>query len=293
MHLDTMRFASRTFSYKDAPNNGLLLMHVKVRTLSAVASTNSTEAYHTLAWNQGIQRVIQVNGVEYGFAPNTMLVLIANQSFVIEPAEEVICWQFDGAFYHRLDSDMQLTSIGYLFYGQQGALSLPLGHNLTRFNSLLAVFADEFVTPDTMQDAMLLNLTRRLLVQLTRLARQYFLTGETVDTDVGQLRHYNRLVETYFREIHTVEPYAVRLHESPQALTDRFCRNGYQSPLLILQHRQVLEAHRLLLYTDDSPQTISLLLGFPDQTTFEQFFVRLTGRLPSVFRAELHRGGTA
>ncbi len=62
-----------------------------------------------------------------------------------------------------------------------------------------------------------------------------------------------------------------------------------QTPKQLLDDRLVLEARRLLAYTDRSAASIGTELGFSEATNFHKFFTRLTGESPGAFRASTRR----
>ncbi len=59
------------------------------------------------------------------------------------------------------------------------------------------------------------------------------------------------------------------------------------TPKQLLDQRLVLEAKRLLAYTDRSAASIGAELGFGDATNFQKYFQRLAGESPRSFRRSL------
>jgi AraC-like DNA-binding protein len=58
------------------------------------------------------------------------------------------------------------------------------------------------------------------------------------------------------------------------------------APLLIIQNRVILEAKRLLYYTDKSAKEIAFELGFEDAAYFSNFFKKHTSLSPSLFKKQ-------
>ena len=56
------------------------------------------------------------------------------------------------------------------------------------------------------------------------------------------------------------------------------------SPLTLINNRIILEAKRMVRYTEMMIKEIALELGFDDPSYFVKFFKRQTGYLPSEFR---------
>ena len=57
------------------------------------------------------------------------------------------------------------------------------------------------------------------------------------------------------------------------------------TPKQIIDARLVLEARRLLAYTDVPVSTVGRRIGFDDPANFCRFFTRATGMAPGAFRA--------
>ena len=71
----------------------------------------------------------------------------------------------------------------------------------------------------------------------------------------------------------------------------RSCRAvAGQSALDLLHERMLLEARRLLAYTDASVAEVAGDLGFDDPSYFSRFFARRAGRSPQDWRAALQTG---
>ena len=58
----------------------------------------------------------------------------------------------------------------------------------------------------------------------------------------------------------------------------------------LVQDRLVLEAQRLLIYTNATSSMVAYELGFKDPSYFSRFFKRRTGLSPMAFRNEQERG---
>ncbi len=71
----------------------------------------------------------------------------------------------------------------------------------------------------------------------------------------------------------------------------RCCRAlAGQPALALLQERRLLEARRLLVYTELPVADVAARLGFDDAGYFSRFFTRTGGTPPSVYRARVRRG---
>lgn len=94
-----------------------------------------------------------------------------------------------------------------------------------------------------------------------------------------------RLLDNCFKIHKSAGYYAQNLNMSSRKL-GTICKAIFnKTPLKIIESRCIIEAKRLLLYTDDSIKQISFTLGFSDHSYFTKIFKRSTGFSPSGFRA--------
>lgn len=242
--------------------------------------------YYTVAWNRGPAQTATIDEVQYKIPANCILPLMVNQSFRFEKPEQVTAWQFNRNFYCIVDHDKEVSCAGFLFYGSSGLMMVDLSkQEQYKIDLLLQVFVDEFQTADNIQKDMLQMLLKRLIIILTRIAKSRCTKDQALTDDkVDIIRQYNMLVEGYHRKQHTVQFYAEQLHKSPKTLANLFALYNHKSPLVVIQERIVLEAKRLLIYTNKSAKEIAHYLGFEDAAYFSNFFKRHSGMAPLDFR---------
>lgn len=104
------------------------------------------------------------------------------------------------------------------------------------------------------------------------------------------VQRYRALLEQYFRKQQPVSFYAASLGVTADHLS-RVCRATTGISALGLQHeRAVLEARRLLGYTQASVADIAHDLGFDDPAYFSRFFARAAGQSPTTYRSAIAGG---
>jgi AraC-like DNA-binding protein len=131
---------------------------------------------------------------------------------------------------------------------------------------------------------MLQMMLKRYLILCTRLYKQqhHLLAIEASSMDI--IREFNYLVENHFKTKHTVAEYADLLNKSPKTLSNLFAKLGSKSPLSFIQDRKMLEAKRMLRYSDKAVKEIAYELGYEDIQTFSRFFKNNEGLSPSEFK---------
>lgn len=239
----------------------------------------------TIAWNRGADQRIFVDDVAYDLPANGLALLIVAHTFRFDRPADVVAWGFNRDFYCVVDHDAEVSCVGFIFYGFPNPMILAPDAALTRkLELLLPVFVDEFQDTDNLQGEMLRMLLKRLIVLITRTAKQQLLPAATPVPEYDLSRQFSLLVEQHFREKHQVADYAALLFKSPKTLSNVFRKLGGKTPLQFIHERIVLEGRRLLLYTDKSVGEIADELGFLEAGHFSRLFRRVAGMAPTAVR---------
>lgn len=231
---------------------------------------------------------IVVDSMPYTIAPNSILALTVAQYFQFVSGEDLVVYQFNREFYCIKDHDQEVSCAGLLFFGNVHIPIIELDDKEHRkLNVLHEVFLDEFDTKDTIQAEMLRMLMARFIIISTRLLKSKEGFVETAkNTKIDLLREFNMLVESYFKTEHSVSFYADKLFKSPKTLSNTFSKLN-TSPLQIIHERIVLEAKRLLIYTDKTAKEIAYEVGFEDASHLSRLFKKHTTLSPSDFKKQL------
>lgn len=245
----------------------------------------------TIAWNRGPIKTMLLGEKEWELASNCLLMIDAGIPFSLEEAEDIFFWQFNREFYCIVDHDVEVSCAGVLFFTLKDSLSLTLSNSdQLKFNLLFEVFKEEFSEEDdNLKTEMLHTILKRLIVKMTRLHKMQY--GEPVETkELNVVRQFNVLVEKNFKQLHQVQDYADLMHKSPKTISNIFSKFHDRSPREIILDRIVLEAKRMLLYTDQTTKEIAHELGFTEIPHFSRFFKQKTQMSPSGFREASQKG---
>ncbi|MGV3511633.1 MAG: helix-turn-helix domain-containing protein [Novosphingobium sp.] len=127
------------------------------------------------------------------------------------------------------------------------------------------------------QDPLFLSLAESLVRTLVRdvpaIAAQ-----ERADQ---RLDRFRQLVELHYRDHRDLDFYAASLGLTRRTLSRITAARLGCSPMDVIHRRLVLEAHRLLRFTNATAAQVAAELGFDDPSYFSRFYQRLTGRRPS------------
>lgn len=203
--------------------------------------------------------------------------------------------RFNRPFYCIIDHDDEVGCKGLLFFGNSSIPRISLTvEDEKKLHLLYQVFFSEMESEkDHLQMEMLQMLLKRLLIICTRLYKKQenYSVLNTQSQDL--VREFNFLVEKNFRELHTVNEYAELLHKSPKTLSNHFRRFSPNTPLQTIQNRILLEARRLLRYTDNGIKEVAYDLGFEDIHSFSRFFRKKMDVSPTYFRNSVRKGSFA
>ncbi|VXA93142.1 AraC family transcriptional regulator [Flavobacterium sp. 9AF] len=253
------------------PNNGHLLNEKIKEGLSIIWAVE--ELY------------LQVDGITTILKENEIIFITEYHNVVITKVQKVRLIRFNRAFYCILDHDSEVGCKGVLFFGAAhlAKIEIPI-LEFEKFETLWKMFVIEMQSKDELKSEMLQMMLKRMLILCIRIYKEQ---TELVDFDKQQfdlVREYNYLVEVHFRTKHQVADYATLLHKSPKTLSNVFKKIGKKTPLQIIQDRIMLEAVRLLGYTDKSIKEIAYEVGYEDIQTFSRFFKKIEGISPSEFK---------
>jgi AraC-like DNA-binding protein len=230
---------------------------------------------------------LNIDGIDYTFQKNEIVFLTEFHKVTVNSIKKANFIRFNRPFYCILDHDNEVGCKGILFFG---ASQLPIIHipdnELNKFETLWEMFSIEMESNDHLQIDMLQMMLKRFLILCTRVyksAQNY----PKEDTKSDLIREFNFLVEKHFKTKHTVAAYAELLFKSPKTISNTFLKLGSKSPLHFIHDRRMLEARRLLRYSNMQIKEIAYEIGFEDIQTFSRFFKKHESISPSEFKKKI------
>lgn len=244
----------------------------------------SKQSELSLLWFSSNDNQIKIDAVNHTFHTNDIVFLTEFHSIEIQQIRSLKLIRWNRSFYCIIDHDSEVSCKGLLYYGASVVPNIrPSVEELDILETVLKMFRIEMASRDNLQMEMLQMMLKRILILCTRIYKaQSQLTG--TETQSHLIREFNFLVEQHFREKHSVKAYADLLHKSPKTLSNVFKKLGKHTPLQFIQNRIMLEAKRLLTYSDHSISEIAYDLGFSEIQAFSRFFKTREGKSPQYFR---------
>lgn len=244
---------------------------------------------YTFIWNQGPAQNWTVDMYPVTVPTNSILPLSPGQTILTNgQSQDCTVVQFNRQFYCVENHDQEVSCNGMLF---NGVLAIPIlrldEREQQSFHILLQVIKEEFAHKDEAQMEMLKALLKRFIIKCTRLARAQFSNHLISTQELDMVRLFSALVEKHFKSLHKVSDYANLMNKSAKTLANVFNALGEKTPLQIIHDRIVLEAKKLLLYTDHSVKEVAFSLGFTDPTQFSRLFKNITHTAPADFKKKI------
>lgn len=238
-------------------------------------------------WSNGEnQQLIHVDERRVTLPPSSILCTTYLYNLQIDNSKaELKFLLFNREFYCIHTNDSEVSCNGLLFFGSDFTPTLRLSPEETgTLGTLFSVLSEEFDIQDTGREEMLRILLKRFIIRCTRMANNQLVKNGDNQTEIDLIRHFNVLVEEHFRQKKSVSDYAGMLYKSPKTIANVFSKNSEYTPLEVIHNRVILEAKRMLLYTDKSAKQIAQDLGYDDPAQFSKLFKKQAGTTTTEFK---------
>ena len=239
--------------------------------------------YHILFVKQGKGEHI-IDFKKYKIQANTIFFVSPGQVHSLEIHNDVEAYvvSFDSHFY-ALNSNLQKLLDYPFFHSLNNAPYIHLPELDCSIQDVVIDIYQEYNTKEKGQENMLRALLEVLLV---RASRMYAKPIENLAQNhlVFQLRKLEALIDTHFREYKLVNDYANMTLVSAKHLNSISKKGLNKTVTTLIHERTILEAKRLLLFTDNTVAEIAYELGYTDKSYFMRFFKKQTSYTADSFR---------
>lgn len=278
--------------YSGSTNEFLELVSVEAPNCSVLKE--SLKDSLTILWFETDHNVLNIDGVEHTFQKNQIVCLTEFHKVEAVSVHHLRLLRFNRPFYCIVDHDNEVGCKGILFFGasQLPVVTIP-AEELEKFQTVWKMFLLEMQSVDDLQFEMLQTMLKRYLILVTRLYKQQCPNRSFDENTQDIVRELNYLVEQHYRTKHTVSDYAEMLHKSPKTISNIFSKLSVKTPLQFIQDRKMLEARRLLHYTDKPVKEIAYELGYEDIQAFSRFFKVQEHVSPTEYREKKAAGRIA
>ncbi|MEE6125797.1 AraC family transcriptional regulator [Chryseobacterium arthrosphaerae] len=208
--------------------------------------------------------------------------------------EESILLHYNRDFYCIQIHDKEVACDGLLFHNVFEIPFVELDDSeVLLMKNLFQNIQDELEWNDSSAEEMIRTYVKQIIIRATRKWKKENLDNDIIKIPGSELdifRDFSRHLEIHFREKHNVADYAALLHLAPKTLTHKFKNLNLDSPNQFIINRILLEAKRLLFYTDKPVKEIAYDLGYEDPAYFNRLFTGKTGSTPANFKKNYSSG---
>ncbi|ADB39752.1 helix-turn-helix domain-containing protein [Spirosoma linguale] len=169
---------------------------------------------------------------------------------------------------------------GVIPVDQDAPTTHQLAGVLQAIDSLVAINRDVF------SQRALVSFTHALFNLVLSVASTQHRLTEKIDRSSLIYQQFRLLLEVHYTEWKSPHHYADRLSLSPVYFNDTIRKRSGQSVSSHIQERNVLEAKRLLVYTEHTVSEVSHQLGYEDPIYFGKLFKKHTQLSPLQFKAK-------
>jgi AraC family transcriptional regulator, transcriptional activator of pobA len=239
-------------------------------------------AYNELIWVREGEGRHLIDGERVEFGPRTLTLIAKGQVHQFERADGV------SGVVVRFDDEWLGSSRRWLLSGGAcTALSVP-EREAARFDALLDLLREEAEQPAGPESAELRHhLLSAALLWAQRWREAQLEGGGATSTDVHLHREFRETLERDFTTNHEARHYASELGVTTGTLSRVLMKLTGRTTKQLILDRVLLEAARLLRFSDLSVKEIAARLGFTDQFAFSKAFKRQRGEAPLDYRNRL------
>lgn len=294
--MDTNNLKNRYKTVCEAPSgNGFRVEHMPELLLKSDIDDCSphVHSFYEILWFQSGHGKHIVDFTEYDVKPNTIFFLSPGQihHFDCKEGYTGLAIKMCTDFMRDSNENANAGNSDFLKYNIFHAFdTIPYYIIDTQTAQILQTIAQDMEVESQNSNLfgnieILKSLLQIFLVKTMR----HGVKGDTTQLDTLRPGHqlfvkFRQMVEQEYKQIHTVQEYADALNVAVRTLNKAVNECSNKSPLAFINDRIMLEAKRLVRYTNLMFKEIAYELGYEDPSYFVKLFKRQTGYLPSDFR---------
>ncbi|MFF3380325.1 AraC family transcriptional regulator [Streptomyces sp. NPDC002680] len=248
-------------------------------------------AFHELIWTESGTGHHLLDGERSVVGPNTVMLVERGQIHHFEQGQNlsgaIVC--FGDELLH--DGPASSANLKWLFTGSAvPAIEVP-AEDAARVGAVIHALAEETRRPTDTRSA---DVYRHLLLSLLLWVERWHEHSRPHEhgqdeSDVVFHRRFRKVLERDFTRHHEVGHYADELGVTPGALWRTLSRATGSPPRVLITERVMLEAARLLRFTELTVGEIAARIGVNDPLYLSRAFKRHYGESPLAYRDRLPR----
>jgi len=192
---------------------------------------------------------------------------------------------FTDEFFNKNINDIRYLQSNILFNDLRRIAPVEIPQSCTDFELLFQAMTTELQNQkDAAHAELLRNYLHNFLLIAERIKRAKGFSEIKSGTDLDYVLLFKDLLETNYKKDKSVSKYVADLSISEKRLYNATTKILDKSPKELIDERVLLEAKRLLSYSQKPVKEIAYELGFEEPTNFIKYFRKHTSETPSEFR---------
>ena len=225
---------------------------------------------------------------------NSLFFINSNQYFQLQKAgtDKGYFIYYNRDFYCVQIHDAEVACDGLLFNNiYEISMTIPSTAEDPIIAGTLEAIHLELAGQESSKEEMVRTYLKQIIIRATRIWKKQNLgaLNSRPPQEIEFFRNFSRLVEIHFRNKHAVADYAELLALAPKTLSKKLSRMQVTNPNDRIKDRIVLEAKRLLIYSDLNVKEIAYQLGYDDPAYFNRLFRNKTKHTPAGFRKHFNQ----
>lgn len=194
---------------------------------------------------------------------------------------------FTNNFFCKNDDDIKFLHSSMLFSDLYDVAKIHVHQQMHDLKIIMDAMEVEYnKTPDSNQYQILHNMLHIFLLQAEREMHKQGYKEHTPSINLNYLLLFKETLEKNFQKEKSVNKYASGLNISEKQLHKATTLLLDKTPKQIIDERIILEAKRLLIYSNHSVKEIAYNLGYQEPTNFIKYFRKHTHSTPTEFREQ-------
>lgn len=246
-------------------------------------------SFHQIIWFRKGNGKHFIDFDEYSVTDNTIIFVSKNQVhyFDYNTDYQGVLLHFNENFIAKNDNETD-------FFLKSNFFNNPYIQPACTLNKVTVNIIEEYIkqikrefnnTDEFGKEELLRSYLKVFLIQIQRVRQTCEHTyGTTFDIKKIQLLKFINLIDENYNKGLSIAEYSDLLFVSPRTLSNMTKQQLNKTPSQMIKERIILEAQRLLLYSELNINQISFRLGFDDVSYFVKYFKKQTKLSPLEFR---------
>ncbi|MDP4290483.1 MAG: helix-turn-helix transcriptional regulator [Bacteroidota bacterium] len=278
--------------YNDAPMPFVIKTMEEIDNKSGgIADNPHRHNYYTIIWSFTATGKHIIDFKEYPIAPNYIFFVSPDQvhQILTDPNPTGFVILFTPEFLEK--NSIRNDFIANLKLFQKSDETPPLELNETMVMKLKPFVEQMMIAFHSQSDMFLETIGAYLKLFLIECKGHCSLFSgsntQTVEVEKTIVKNFKAIVEKSYTRSHQVKYYADSLNVTPNYLNEVIKASMNVSAKDFIQNRLILEAKRMVVFTDKSGKEIGFDLGFEDPSHFSKFFKINTGQSLQDFKERI------